>query len=217
MPAFPVIVCEGISCADLYCLFRGFPTEFEPRIIRGQQLPFLDKVPYLPDVARLELAWHDSFTAPDPPAAANPEAIAEALSQRPEQWRFRLPPSARLLASSYPVLAIWEAHQEDTGAAGDLDIDPESGPDRLIVWRRGLDLRIERVEAGLWPLLEAVERGCSVAEILTLGEPAGASAGEELGELAAADFAPVLESIGELLSRGWIAGAERVGETAGPD
>jgi hypothetical protein len=182
-----------------------------------EQQPSLDGLPYLPDVARLELAWHAAFAAPDPPSTTDPEALAEALSQRPEQWRFRLPPSARLVSSPHPVLAIWEAHQEDSDAAGDFDIDFGSGPDRIIVWRQELDMRVQRVEAGLWPLLEAIALGCSVAQLLTLGEPGGASAGEELGELPATDFAPVLESVGELLSRGWIAGAEPVGETPGAD
>jgi len=197
------------------------------------QLPYLDPVPYLSDVARLELAWHLAFTAPDLPAEANPETIAEALSQRPESWRFLLPPSARLVFSPHPVLAIWEAHQQDSEALDDPDNDPdnvpggvldssleidlESGPDHLIVWRRALDLRIERVEAGLWPLLEAIEHGNSVETILTLGEPADASSGAELSELAAADFAPLLESLGALFSRGWIAGATQLGETSVPD
>jgi hypothetical protein len=188
------------------------------------QLPYLDPVPYLSDVARLELAWHAAFSAPGPPSAANPETIAEeiaeALSQRPESWRFLLPPSAHLVFSPHPVLAIWEAHQQDGEALDDpgssLEIDLESGPDYLIVWRRDLDLRIERVEAGLWPLLEAIEHGKRVETILTLGEPADASSGGELGELAAADFAPLLESLRELFSRGWIAGAAHVGETSEP-
>jgi len=208
-------IAAAAHSADLGRCGEGFPE------LIGE-LEFLSGVPYLADVARLEWAWHDAFTAPGsaPPPASEAAAgggglgrLAEVLAQDPAQWRFVAPPSAHLFESHFPVLAIWQAHRPDASAEGDLqfdasrEIDFEAGDDRLMVWRRGLDLRIDRVEDGWWPLLAGVVSGCSVAEMLTMGETTPGCR-ENLTGLDPEDFAPVLNSIQAFFARGWIVGCE---------
>lgn len=70
-------------------------------------------VPYLADVARIEVAWSEAYHAADGPpldvarlAAIAPERIADLV--------LALHPSARLVRSDFPVGSIWSAHQGET-------------------------------------------------------------------------------------------------------
>ena len=125
------------------------------------RLPEAKSLPYLPDVAALEWAWHEVFHAGEAPAldaarlATLPESAAAGL-------RCRLHPAARLVASPYPVLAIWEANVE--GAPEDGEIRLDAGPDRLLVMRRELERVIERLTPGEFGLLYALASGGPLAE-----------------------------------------------------
>jgi hypothetical protein len=124
-------------------------------------LPEADSLPYLPDVAALEWAWHEAFHAEDAPAldaarlATVPESAVGGL-------RCRLHPAARLVASPYPVLAIWEANIEGAPEGGEISLD--AGPDRLLVTRRELERVIERLTPGEYGLLRALALGASLAD-----------------------------------------------------
>lgn len=105
---------------------------------------------YLPDVARLEWAWHEAFHAAD----AAPLATARLAQVSPEKYDalvFQLHPSARLLASEYPVLRIWEVNQPDF--VGDAAVRLDQGGEYLLVLRHKLDITIARITAGEYALL----------------------------------------------------------------
>jgi hypothetical protein len=125
------------------------------------RLPEAKSLPYLPDVAALEWAWHEAFHAGDAPAldaarlASLPESAIASL-------HFRLHPAARLVASPYPVLAIWEANIEGAPEGGEISLD--AGPDKLLVTRRGLERVIERLTPGEFGLLYALATGESLAD-----------------------------------------------------
>ncbi|HYC38303.1 MAG TPA: putative DNA-binding domain-containing protein [Usitatibacter sp.] len=78
---------------------------------------------YLPDVARLEWAIHESRHA----AEAQPfdlALLARVSPQHQARLRPRLHPAARLLRSTHPVVAIWEANQPDRdGKPGRFEAD----------------------------------------------------------------------------------------------
>jgi len=135
------------------------------------ELPDVSELPYLPDVAALEWALHEVFHE-----AEAPPFDFSKLSD-PENARLPLHPAARLIASRYPVLAIWEANQADDPGVVDLD----AGGDWLIVFRDGLDPAITRVSPGEFALLSAL------AQHMTLGEACEAAvAAEPQLDLAAA-------------------------------
>lgn len=117
---------------------------------------------YLADVARLEWYWHRAFHAPDEDAidVAALGDIAEADTGR---ITFRLPVSASLLASDYPVQRIWQVNQDDW--SGDQAVDLDEGGARLIVWRRGHEMRIDEPDAAAWSLLNAIDAGHTLGEI----------------------------------------------------
>jgi hypothetical protein len=178
-------------------------------------LSFLDAVPYLADVASLELAWHRAWTQPDPPTAGDPARIAEAVSAEPHRHRFLLPPSLQLVASEHPILEIWQAHQEDCEALDALDLGADLPASQLVVWRRDAELRIDRVDTGLWLLLESIARGEPASALLELYAPESRNDVDELLQQDPDDFAPALEAIRSLFERGWIVGLEPVPGRAG--
>src|SRR5262249_55891954 len=65
---------------------------------------------YLPDVARLEWAVNAAYHASDSPTL-DPARIAALPQERYPHVTFVAHPSARLVASEFPVDRIWHAHQ----------------------------------------------------------------------------------------------------------
>ncbi len=97
---------------------------------------------YLPDMARLEWAYHHAYFAAD----VAPFDLARLASIYPESYaglRWRLHPSCALLTTAYPVAAIWQAHQD--GVDSDFNIDLASGGENLLVYRNGLNIEIVHV------------------------------------------------------------------------
>lgn len=126
--------------------FAGFLAGFEPA----------RALAYLPDMARLEWAWHRAFHAADGSPLAL-EALATVPPEHYGELRFRLHPSAQLLASDYPILRIWQVNQPEH--AGDATVDLAEGGVRLLVVRRGLDVAVESLGAGDAALLRAFAAG----------------------------------------------------------
>jgi hypothetical protein len=92
-------------------------------------------LPWLSDVARLEWAMNAALHAPDA-VALEPEALRALDPAALAQLTLRLDPSAMLVASRWPVDAIWRANQG--GADGAVDL--EQGEARLEVRRLGDDV-----------------------------------------------------------------------------
>ncbi len=135
--------------------------------------PAAQTLPYLPDMARLEWAWQEAYHAAET-APLSLDALAAVAPEHYGSLVFRLHPSARLLASDYPLLRIWQVNQPD--CEGDPAVDLAEGAARLLVVRRGLDVEIEPLAAGEYAWLTA----------LAAGQPLAAATGTALA--AAADF-----------------------------
>jgi len=110
---------------------------------------------YLADVARLEWHWHRAYHAIDEAGLDN-EALARIPPTDVGRIVFRLPTSATLIASEFPIQRIWQVNQEDWD--GDQAVDLEAGPARLIVWRQQYDMRIDELDEPSWHLLTAVNQ-----------------------------------------------------------
>jgi hypothetical protein len=100
---------------------------------------------YLPDVARLEWAINVALHAPDVSPMA-PEALRSATQTA-------LHPSLTLLASPWPIDAVWRANQPE---AGDQAVDLDTGAVRLQIWRAGDDVVFRRLTVGAYAFREAL-------------------------------------------------------------
>ena len=173
------------------------------------RLRFLDGVPYLSDVARLEWARHRAVDAAEPQRAVDPEGLASAMAEEPEAWRFCLRPSFTLVESRYPVAAIWAAHQVSEEDAVWPSLEGYAG-ERLAVWRDEAGVQSEPVCDRRGRILGAVADGLSIGAILDSVDEGRPS--REAG-FAADETDPqalLLDEIADCFSRGWITGIERL-------
>jgi len=145
---------------------------------------------FLPDTARLEWAVHTCAHAADS-ADFDFAALGRVPAEALDGIVIRLHPAARLVASSHPVLAIWEANQE--GCDGKPGRD--QGPDHVLVRRLGFAVAPVALEPASWELAQAFARGATLgqaADALGTGEPLGAALSRlaTLGALGGFEHAP---------------------------
>jgi len=150
------------SLDDYGDAFADFIADFEPA----------QRLPYLADLARLEWARQRCSVAADS-QPMDPARLAEVPEDRRDSLRFQLVPGLALVASDYPIDAIWELAENPSLPSVDLD----DGGVSLLVHRYGtatLHVRLQPAERRLIELLlEDVTFGALCEQ---LGEPSPAPA-----------------------------------------
>lgn len=141
--------------------------------------------PWLPDIARLEWALQLAYAAADPAPLAFDRLLA-VPPERQADVSLTLWPGASLLASRWPVGAIWRAHALDPSArdAALATIDPAPGNFSVLATR---DLRGSAEVLDFSPGEAAVWSAC--ADGLSLGAALEAALAAEPG-LPIADVLP---------------------------
>lgn len=116
-------------------------------------------LPYLPDMARLEWAYHCAYFADDA-AALDLARLARIAPGDHAELRWILHPACTLLAPAHPVAAIWRAHRD--GTTGDLRIDLDGGGEQLLVHRIGLQPEIRDIMPADLHWLSLLQQGTSM-------------------------------------------------------
>ncbi len=134
----------------------------------GDRFPeFLDafeparSVPYLADMAQLEIAWLEAYRAADA-EPLDAQAILAAGGGDPSGLAFTLHPSLRLFKSPFAVGSIWRRHQSD---AAPENIKAGAGECVLII-RPEREVHLSVIGAGAFAALERLNAGESVADAL---------------------------------------------------
>jgi hypothetical protein len=118
-------------------------------------------VPYLADVARLEMARVLAYHAADV-AAIDPQALTAALAN-PEtlmSLRLVLHPSVHVINATFSVFSIWAAHQDATRMP---PVDPDIAQ-AVLVFRNALDVDTLELAGGTGPFVSALQSGQTVLE-----------------------------------------------------
>jgi hypothetical protein len=143
----------------------------------GTELPLLLDVfyrntefAYLADLARLEAAIAAAETATDA-ARLDARALAAVPAREHAALRFDLHPAARLVASRWPVLAIWRAHQ---GADPDT-VDLRAGAEHVLVTRPDARTSLRALDAATFAFVRSLADDEPLADALDAGVAAGAS------------------------------------------
>jgi len=123
-------------------------------------------LPYLADVARLELAWQAAGRGADFPRYDASELAALPAAHH-EDLRARIHPAACLLQSRWPVLRIVEVNRE--GWQGDSRVRLDEGGVRILVHRGEDGVRARALDGAEHELIAALARGAP------LGTAAGAA------------------------------------------
>lgn len=139
-PVSPLMMLYGAG-------FPAFLTSFPP----------LAKYAYLPDVARLEYALRESYHAADHTPVA-PEALGQIAPDALSQLRFTLAPSLRLLASPWPVHALWFYNTQD-GAP-----KPVAAAQSVLITRIGYDPTPHLLPDGAAAFISALQAGQSLGD-----------------------------------------------------
>ncbi|MGL5737209.1 MAG: DNA-binding domain-containing protein [Beijerinckiaceae bacterium] len=129
--------------------FPAFIAGFEP----AQSLP------YLADVARLEMQRVEAYHAADsdPVSADAFAAIAPSVLM---DVRFQFHPSVRLLRSHYAVVSIWAAHQ---GIGSLEDVDPDR-PEYALIARPAFDVEVTALSPDAAEIISHLMAGQPVAK-----------------------------------------------------
>lgn len=167
-PVVRAIVGQDFFAAMAQVFLRAHPPRSRRLWEYGADLPaFLagfppaQGLPYLPDVARLELALRESYHAAD----AVPLS-AEALRLPPERMlaaRPSLAPALRLLQSKWPLWSIWQFHHGGP--------PPEPCPQDVIVLRPAFDPLPLLLPTGGAAFVAALLAGASVGQAIDAAGP----------------------------------------------
>jgi hypothetical protein len=129
----------------------GFIAAFEP----AQGLP------YLPDVAALELACHCAYFADDA-ATIDIVKLAQVPPGQYPELILHVHPACYLVRSAYPIAAIWHAHQP--GAPGDFHIDLAGGPCNALVSRKDDVVRVSELAEAEASWLQGIQAGIPLGD-----------------------------------------------------
>lgn len=108
--------------------------------------PELKPWPWLADSARLDLAlWDVLFEAP---AALCPDDLHRLAENDPATLRLRLVPGTRRIDSPWPIVTLWQLHQEPQPQADALRDACSRGAETAWVWRDALQAHCLAADAG---------------------------------------------------------------------
>ena len=182
---FPVVQ-ELVGVA----FFRAMAAEFvrhappRQRVLAhyGQALPeFIEQfeparsLPYLADMARLEMARVWAYHAADAePVAQGIVGHALASGERIGDLRLSCHPSVAALASRFAVVSLWAAHQGDAA----IETVDDDRAEAAIVVREGLDVLVLPAPAGAVEFVLAIQQGTGLGDASALA--AGMAPGFDL-------------------------------------
>lgn len=122
-------------------------------------------LPYLADVARLEIAWLEAYRAAEA-GPLSPEQINDIIGGNPENARLALHPSLRLLSSPYAVHTIWSHNREKNEA--DLKLAPVG--ECVLIVRPHEAVQTIVLSGDVFAALQSLARGERLKEALASAE-----------------------------------------------
>ena len=129
-----------------------------PEFLKTHELT--NELAFLPDLARLEWQVVEAFHAFD----QAPTDTSGLAAVPPEEWtqtRLVFQPSVRLVDSAWPILDIWEARVRPVA---EVRIDLVNRPQKILVFRSGLQVRCELLQKAQFRLLEELLAGRTLGQ-----------------------------------------------------
>lgn len=168
---FPVVhelVGEEFFRAMAQRFVRAEPPRSRVLAFYGESFPsFIGRfppaasVPYLADVARLEMMRVQAYHARDA-GALSVDAITQALAHADEldELLVELHPSLRLVRSPYAVVSLWAAHQ---GIVNISTVDPYVSEHAFVI-RLELDVAVVRLDAQTGDFIACLLQGATLGD-----------------------------------------------------
>lgn len=167
-PVVQSLVGEEFFRAMARVFVQAHPPRSRPMACYGDQFAdFVNgfapasSVPYLADVARLEMARVQAYHAPDvPPIDTDTLHLALARPEKLTLLNLVLHPSVQVLASPFAIYSLWAAHQ---GALCISSVDPDL-PQAVLVFRNELDVDTLELDAATAQFVIRLQAGASLLE-----------------------------------------------------
>jgi len=173
-PKSPVLISYGSG-------FPGFLETFEPAA----------DLPYLADVARIEMAWVEAYHAFDQPVL-RAEDLAAIPTERLADISLDAHPSSRVIRSDYPIVTIWTMNRGGEVRPVDMSISESA-----LVTRSAMDVEVRRLPDGGGTFLLALCEGKTLgdaAELAASGHPEFDLSANIAGFLAAGVFSRISQN-----------------------
>ena len=170
--AFDVLAHDYAQCYSSHDYNLSLAGRHLPEFLAAS--PLTQSLPFLPDLARLEWLVCEAFHAFDEPPL-DPVRLARRSLDEWERVQLRLQPSVGLIASPWPILDIWVAR---TRPRESVNIDLVNRPQRVLVFRQGLQTRCELIDERQHRMLEGLRTGQTLGAVC--GELAGLGGAEPL-------------------------------------
>jgi hypothetical protein len=156
-PVTQALVGDAFFRAMARVFVRAQPPQSPLLVFYGERFPdFIQgfqpasSLPYLADLARLEMAYVKAYHAADAAPLALTE-LAQLLGDESCLARvsFTLHPSVQLVRSRYAVVSLWAAHQDDaTSTSARLKTIDSQNAEAALLMRQGLDVAVIPIEQG---------------------------------------------------------------------
>jgi hypothetical protein len=150
LPRSPIMLYYGET-------FPAFIDDFEPA----------RPVPYLGDIARVEMARGRAYHAADA-TPLDPAAFAALSSEQLSETRVRLHPSLSIITSSHPIYSIWQMNQDP------VRFTPASpwAKEAVLVARPRLKVRTRHITHGDAAFIRALAAGGTLADAVIAAQDA---------------------------------------------
>jgi len=152
------------------------PPDSPLMMLYGERFPdFIDgfapaaSVPYLGDIARIEIARGRAYHAADA-APIGPRIFASLPTERLGEARVQLHPSVSIVASAYPIVSIWQVNSDPDHAVPVAPWEAEAA----LVARPFADVEVRRLLPGAAAFLSCLACGGAMAEAVAAGTTAAA-------------------------------------------
>ena len=129
-----------------------------PEFLAGA--PVSRRLPFLPDLARLEWLVCQAFHAFEQPPL-DPARLAALPPEAWDQLRLSFQPSVGLAASAWPIRDIWTARRQPRET---VNLELAGRSQRALVFRHGLDVRCELLDEPEFRLLAELLAGRSLGD-----------------------------------------------------
>jgi len=139
-PEGPVLLHYGDS-------FPDFVARFPPA----------SGLPYLPDLARLEAIWTESYNAADAGTLTSAQ-LSAIPAERLETLRLKLLPPTRLVRSRFPIGSLWSAHQTSP-----VKIPALSGGECVLLTRPEAQVRLTIIPPAAYAFITELGSGQDLA------------------------------------------------------
>ncbi|MEL6840886.1 MAG: DNA-binding domain-containing protein [Pseudomonadota bacterium] len=192
--AFPVVrklVGDQFFRAMAGVYLRKHPPKSPLMMFYGDAMPqFLTRfepaksVPYLPDVAKVELALRQSYHASDA-TPVDGQVLAALDAEKLMSTKLRIAPAVQTVASKYPIHAIYRANTQADAPK------PVMQAEAVLITRPGFDPQIHPINAAAADCIAALQSGQPLGQAMALTEDSldlGAVLGLLLGQGAVTDI-----------------------------